>query len=258
MWKEGGDPGSPFPSHPFFMEVIPAIDLRNGKCVRLTQGRPDQETRFSDDPPAMAKHWESQGARLLHVVDLDGAFTGEPKHLEVIREITRSISIPIQLGGGLRTLKTIEQALTVGAQRVILGTIAFQEPEFVKEACEAFPGSILVGIDAREGRVSIKGWRETTELKAVDLARQLEDTAISAIIYTDTKRDGMLKGPNLEGIREMAMSTHKPVIASGGISTLEDLRRLLPLQDLGVTGAIIGKALYTQDLRLAEAIQIAT
>ncbi|MCI0527541.1 MAG: HisA/HisF-related TIM barrel protein, partial [Nitrospira sp.] len=182
---------------------------------------------------------------------------GEPKNLEIVREIARSISIPIQVGGGLRTLKNLEQAFTAGAQRVILGTVAFQDPEFVKEACRIFPESVLVGIDARDGKVSIKGWMEVTELKAIYLARQLEDSGLFGIIYTDTKRDGMLTGPNLEGIRDMAKNTHTPIIASGGISTLEDIRNLLPLQDLGVIGAIVGKALYTQSLSLAEAIKIA-
>lgn len=239
------------------MDIIPAIDLRDGKCVRLTQGRLDQETIFSEDPPAMAKHWESQGAKQIHVVDLDGAFTGEPKNLEVIHEIAHAISIPIQVGGGLRTLKNLEQAFAAGAQKVILGTIAFQDPEFVKEACRIFPGSILVGIDARDGKVSIKGWVEVTELKATYLARQLEDRDLSAIIYTDTKRDGMLTGPNLEGIRNMVMSTQKPVIASGGIATLADIQNLLQFESLGVIGVIVGKALYTQSFSLAEAIKMA-
>jgi phosphoribosylformimino-5-aminoimidazole carboxamide ribotide isomerase len=238
------------------LEIIPAIDLRNGKCVRLTQGRLDQETIFGEDPPAMAKHWEVQGARLLHVIDLDGAFAGKPKNLDAIREINQSISIPIQVGGGIRTLQTIEEVLTTGAKRIILGTIAFQDPNFVKEACRTFPGSVLVGIDARDGQVSIKGWVEVTNLKATNLARQLEDCQIEAIIYTDTKRDGMLTGPNLEGLRDMVMSSHKPIIASGGISTLEDIQRLLSFQNLGVIGVIVGKALYTQSFSLKEAIQV--
>ncbi|HWP48254.1 MAG TPA: 1-(5-phosphoribosyl)-5-[(5-phosphoribosylamino)methylideneamino]imidazole-4-carboxamide isomerase [Candidatus Limnocylindrales bacterium] len=239
------------------MEIIPAIDLHQGKCVRLTQGKLNQETVFSEDPPAMAKHWEDQGAGLLHVVDLDGAFRGEPQNLEVVREIAESVSIPIQLGGGLRTLKAIEQALMAGARRVILGTIAFQQPDFVKEACRAFPGNILVGIDARDGKVSIQGWREVTELKATDLVRLLEDSPIEAIIYTDTQRDGMLTGPNLNGLRTIVLGSHKPVIASGGISTLEDIQRLLPFQDMGVIGAIVGKALYLHNFNLAEAIKLA-
>jgi phosphoribosylformimino-5-aminoimidazole carboxamide ribotide isomerase len=205
----------------------------------------------------MAKYWEDQGAGLLHVVDLDGAFSGEPQNLEVVREIAESVSIPIQLGGGLRTLKAIEQALMVGARRVILGTIAFQQPDFVKEACRAFPGNILVGIDARDGKVSIKGWKEVTELKATDLVRLLEDSPIEAIIYTDTQRDGMLTGPNLNGLQTIVRSSHKPVIASGGISTLEDIQKLLPFQDMGVVGVIVGKALYLHNFNLAEAIKLA-
>jgi phosphoribosylformimino-5-aminoimidazole carboxamide ribotide isomerase len=239
------------------MDIIPAIDLHRGKCVRLTQGKLDQEIVFSEDPPAMAKYWEAQGARLLHVVDLDGAFSGEPQNLEVVREITESVSIPVQLGGGLRTLKAIEQALTAGARRVILGTVAFQQPDFVKEACRAFPGNILVGIDAQNGRVSIKGWIEVTQLNATDLVRLLEDSPIEAIIYTDTQRDGMLTGPNLNGLRTIVRSSHKPVIASGGISTLEDIQKLLPFQDMGVIGAIVGKALYLRNFNLAEAIKLA-
>ncbi|KAA0889146.1 1-(5-phosphoribosyl)-5-[(5-phosphoribosylamino)methylideneamino]imidazole-4-carboxamide isomerase [Oryzomonas rubra] len=238
------------------MIVIPAIDLKEGSCVRLEQGLMDKDTVFNDDPAAQALEWQRQGAELLHIVDLDGAFAGEPKNRSAIEAIIKAIAIPAQLGGGIRDLATIEAYLALGLSRVIIGTAAQRNPDLVKEACRRFPGQIVVGIDAKNGMVAVQGWAEVTDISAADLARKFEGFGVAAIIYTDISRDGMLQGPNLEATRALAEAVAIPVIASGGVSRLEDIRNLMAIEKSGVTGVITGKAVYTGAIKLAEAIAI--
>ena len=236
------------------MLIIPAIDLKDGKCVRLEQGLMEKATVYSDDPTTAAKHWESQGAELLHVVDLNGAFAGELKNLDAIRAIRAAIKIPIEVGGGIRDIATINTLAAVGIDKIILGTAAIENPPFVREACERFPGKIIVGIDAKDGMVAIKGWAEVTKVKAIDLAKQMQDQGVIAIIYTDIKRDGMLSGPNIEATKALAEALHIPVIASGGVHTMKDIENLLKVRYSGVSGVITGKAIYSGSLNLREAI----
>ncbi len=239
------------------MLVIPAVDLKDGKCVRLQQGEMDRETVFSDIPLQMAQKWESLGAEMLHVVDLNGAFSGSPENRTVIEEIRKAIRIPIELGGGIRNLETIEAYISIGIDRVILGTIAYKEPDFLREACSRFPGKIAVGIDVRHGNVAIKGWAEETGRSAIDLAGQSEKAGATAIIYTDITRDGMLTGVNVVATRKLARAVSIPVIASGGVATIDDVRKLLPLVKDGVAGVIVGRALYAGKVNLGEAISLA-
>lgn len=238
------------------MIVIPAIDLKEGRCVRLEQGLMDKDTVFNDNPAAQARAWQEQGAELLHIVDLDGAFAGEPKNRSAIESIIKEITIPTQLGGGIRDLATIETYLSLGISRVIIGTAAQRNPELVSEACAAFPGRIVVGIDAKDGMVAVQGWAEITGVTAVDLARRFEGMGVSAIIYTDISRDGMLQGPNIAATRTLAEAVAIPVIASGGVSSLADIEQLMAVESSGVTGVITGKAVYTGAIRLAEAIAL--
>lgn len=236
------------------MIVIPAIDLKDGKCVRLLQGKKEAVTVYSDDPSATAKHWASLGAELLHVVDLDGAFTGEQKNFNRIREIRNAIDIPIEVGGGIRDVERIEKLVSLGVDRVILGTSAAKDPDMVRKACEKFPGKVLVGIDAKEGKVAVKGWVEVTELNAIDFALQMRDAGTAGIIYTDISRDGMLSGPNIKAMEKMVNSVDIPVIASGGVSRVDDIRDLNRIKNLW--GVITGKALYAGSLDLREAIEV--
>jgi phosphoribosylformimino-5-aminoimidazole carboxamide ribotide isomerase len=237
------------------MLIIPAIDLKEGKCVRLEQGLMDKATVYSGDPAGTAKHWEGQGAELLHVVDLNGAFDGSPRNLEAIRSIRAAIKIPIEVGGGIRDMATIRTLVSAGIDRIILGTAAIENPSFVQEACREFPGRIIAGIDAKDGLVAIKGWAEVTAVKAVDLAIKMQDYGVIAIIYTDIKRDGMLTGPNIEATQALAKALHIPVIASGGVHTMKDIENLLAVRHSGVSGVITGKAIYSGSLNLREAIQ---
>jgi phosphoribosylformimino-5-aminoimidazole carboxamide ribotide isomerase len=238
------------------MLVIPAIDLKEGKCVRLEQGLMDKDTVFNDDPAAQALEWQNQGAELLHIVDLDGAFAGEPKNRSAIEAILAAITIPAQLGGGIRDLATIEAYLSLGLSRVIIGTAAQRNPELVAEACQKFPGRIVVGIDAKNGMVAVQGWAEVTDITAVELARKFEDCGVAAIIYTDISRDGMLQGPNLEATQALAEAVSIPVIASGGVSTLQDIENLIAIESSGISGVITGKAVYTGAIKLGEAIAL--
>ena len=238
------------------MIVIPAIDLKEGKCVRLEQGLMEKDTVFNDNPAAQGRAWQDQGAELLHIVDLDGAFAGEPKNRFAIEAILKAITIPAQLGGGIRDIATIEAYLAIGLSRVIIGTAAQRNPELVREACTKFPGRIVVGIDAKNGMVAVQGWAEVTDITAVDLARKFEGFGVSAIIYTDINRDGMLRGPNLEATRTLAESVSIPIIASGGVSSLKDIENLMAIESWGVTGVITGKAVYTGAISLSEAIAL--
>ena len=237
------------------MEVIPAVDLKGGRCVRLKQGRMDQETVFSLDPVAMARHWQKLGARRLHVVDLDGAVAGRPANAEVIAEICAALTIPVQLGGGVRDLAGIERALELGVDRVILGTLAAQDPEAALAAAAAHPGRVVMGIDAREGMVATAGWTETSQIHYLDLARRLDQPQVAAFIFTDITRDGMHAGPNLESTRRLCQEVSTPVIAAGGVHDLDDLRRLQELEPLGLAGAITGRAIYEGTLDLAQALR---
>lgn len=236
------------------MIVIPAIDLKDGKCVRLLQGREEDVTVYSDDPAAMARHWEELGAELLHVVDLDGAFTGEQKNFDKIKAIREAITIPIELGGGIRDIERIEMLINLGVDRTIIGTSAARNPEVVEEACRKFPGKVVVGIDAKDGKVAVRGWVEVTELDAIDFARQMESIGSAGIIYTDISRDGMLSGPNIEAMSRMVESVKIPVIASGGVSKLDDVKNLMQIKNLW--GVITGKALYAGSMKLEDAIAI--
>ncbi len=238
------------------MIVIPAVDIKNGKCVRLLQGRMDQVTVFSDDPTAMAHKWESVGAELIHVVDLDGAVQKSPQNIKTIKRIVDRLHIPIQVGGGIRDVNTIEMYLESGVQRVVIGTAAIRHPELIKNACRKFPNRIVIGIDARNGLVAIEGWVQTTQIQAVELASQFEDCGVAAINFTDIQRDGMMTGPNIEQTQRLAEQISIPVVASGGVSRLKDIENLLPLEKVGVTGVITGKALYDGRLDLKAAIQL--
>ena len=236
------------------MIIIPAIDLKEGKCVRLLQGRMEDATVYSDNPEDTAKRWVAEGAELLHIVDLDGAFTGGMKNLSAIEAIRKAIRIPIEVGGGIRDMDRIDQLLSLGVNRIILGTVAVEKPELVKEACKKYPDKILVGIDAKNGFVATKGWVEVTQIKAKELALKMQGYGAAGVIYTDISRDGMLTGPNIETTREMAESLNIPVIASGGISSIDDIKRLSKIK--GLWGAITGKAIYSGALNLKEAIRI--
>lgn len=236
------------------MIVIPAIDLKDGKCVRLEQGLMEKDTVFNDHPGVQAREWENQGAELLHIVDLDGAFAGKPKNRGAIEAILKAITIPAQLGGGIRDIATIEAYLSLGLSRVIIGTAAQRNPELVREACAKYPGQIVVGIDAKNGMVAVQGWAELTDITATELARKFEDFGVAAIIYTDIARDGMMQGPNLEATKMLAVSVSIPVIASGGVSSLRDIKNLMAIESSGVSGVITGKAIYTGAIRLNEAI----
>lgn len=230
------------------MILYPAIDIKDGKCVRLAQGKFDQVTVFSDDPVDMALKWEKKGAKYLHVVDLDGARVGAPQNLGVISEMAFKLGIPCQLGGGIRTIENIEFSLSRGVQRVILSTVAVQNASLVKEAINSFKEGIVIGIDALNGMVAINGWEETSEYTAIDFAIKMEDIGVKTIIYTDISRDGMLSGPNLKSLEEMNNRLKNvDVIASGGVTTINDLKQL---RDVGMAGAIIGRALYTGDIDL--------
>lgn len=237
------------------MDVIPAIDILDGRCVRLYQGDYNQSEVFGEDPLAIAQHWYSQGAKHLHLVDLDGAKVGSPQNLQIIETIARSIPLHVQVGGGLRDRNSIMAVLATGVSKVILGTIAVEQPQMVADICAEFPGQILVGIDARNGLVATRGWLNTSEIIAAELAQRMTSVGVAGIVYTDIHRDGTLQGPNLEALRHIATTAQIPVYASGGISSITDLLSLLALEPLGVKAVIIGKALYTQHIQLGEAMR---
>lgn len=238
------------------MLVIPAIDLKAGQCVRLYQGDMNQATIYSDDPVATALRWLNEGAERLHVVDLDGAISGAGVNTTVIAKICRALTIPVQVGGGIRNLEAIERLLFLGVSRVILGTIAYRDPDVVAAACQRFPGQITVGIDARGGKVSVQGWTEATGLEAIDLAQQCEEMGVSEIVYTDIARDGTEQGVNREATLALAQAVSLPIIASGGVASLRDIERLAPLEPKGIKGVIVGRALYTGAIQLVEAIKV--
>ena len=232
--------------------IIPAIDLKDGKCVRLRQGKAEDKTVYSDDPVAMARQWEEQGARFLHVVDLDGAFQGHPVHEEIVIEIARAISIPVEIGGGIRTNEQIRRYLKGGLARAILGTRACESPNDLEVLARDFGEGLAVGIDAREGRVQISGWTETTEIDSVELATRVDEMGVKTIIYTDTATDGMLRGPNVPVMGEVCSAVSCSVVASGGITTTDDVVKLKALEAQNLVGAIVGKALYDGETTLRE------
>lgn len=241
------------------MLLIPAIDLKDGNCVRLKQGLMEQATVFSSQPAEMATHWLKQGARRLHLVDLDGAFAGEPKNFGAIQAILAAVSaeIPVQLGGGIRDLATIEKYLSLGLQDVIIGTAAVKNPAFVREACKEFAGHIIVGLDAKDGMVAIDGWATVTEHHVIDLSKQFEDDGVNGIIYTDIGRDGMMSGVNVEATQKLAEAVNIPIIASGGLTDLDDVRALCAAASSGIAGAITGRAIYEGSIDFAQAQQLA-
>ena len=242
------------------MLIIPAIDLKDGHCVRLKQGVMENATVFSEDPAAMAQHWLAQGARRLHLVDLNGAFAGKPKNEAAVRSIIEAMGdsdVPVQLGGGIRDLETIERYLDIGVTYIIIGTAAVKVPGFLHEACDAFPGHIIVGLDAKGGKVAVDGWSKLTGHDVADLAKRFEGYGVEAIIYTDIGRDGMMTGVNIEATVELAGPLHVPVIASGGITNLDDVRKLCAVQGEGISGAITGRAIYEGSLNFADAQKLA-
>ena len=239
------------------MIIYPAIDIRGGRCVRLTEGRFDAETVFADDPAEMALKWAGIGAEFLHLVDLDGALAGEGKNVPVIERILQSVNIPVQLGGGIRNLETIEKLLALGVTRLILGSAAVKNPQLVEEACKKYPGHIAVGIDAKNGEVAIEGWGKGSGVAATELAKKMAAYGVETIIYTDISRDGMLSGVNVEATAALARACGVPIIASGGVASLEDIRRVKAVESDGVQGCIIGKAIYTGAVDLKAALALA-
>jgi len=241
------------------MLLIPAIDLKDGQCVRLKQGVMSDATVFSDDPVKVALHWRDQGARRLHLVDLNGAFAGKPKNLAVIRDILEAVGndMPVQLGGGIRDLDTIEKYFDLGLKYVIIGTAAVKNPGFLHDACDAFPGQVIVGLDAKDGMVAIDGWAKVTNHDVIDLAKRFEDYGVNSVIYTDIGRDGMMNGVNIDATVKLAQALTVPVIASGGLTDLEDVRKLCAVEGEGIEGAITGRAIYEGSIDFAAAQDLA-
>lgn len=238
------------------MLIIPAIDIKDGQCVRLYQGEMDKETIYFESPVEAAKHWVEEGAELLHVVDLNGAVEGRPVHKLEVAAICMGFSVLVEMGGGLRSLEAVEEALATGVERVVVGTAAYEDRDFLRAVCKKFPGKIVVGIDAREGRVAVKGWKETTSMDAVELAKRCKEDGASRIIYTDISRDGTSLGVNVEETVRLARAVKIPIIASGGVASLDDIRRLKGREKDGVEGVIVGRALYSGAFTLREAIAV--
>ncbi len=239
------------------LELIPAIDMKGGRCVRLVQGQMDQETVYYQDPVDAAKLWATQGAPRIHLVDLDGAVAGSPQNIDVVERIVGEVSVPLQLGGGIREQDDIKRCLEIGVDRVILGTLAFRDPEGVKELANLYPGKILLGLDARDGYVAIEGWKDVTRVRVTDLLSSYPGLPIAGIIYTDIQCDGMLKGPNIPATRDLLEISPYPVIASGGVTSPEDVASLARLKPMGLVGAIIGKALYSGQMDYLDALDTA-
>lgn len=238
------------------MLIIPAIDLKDGRCVRLFQGEMDQETVYFESPLDAAKHWVAEGATFLHIVDLNGAVAGRPVHTKEVAAITKQPGLSVELGGGLRSVEAVEAALALGVGRVVIGTAAYDNAEFLRALCKKFPGKIVVGIDARRGKVAVNGWTETTAMEAVELVKRCEGDGAARIIYTDIGRDGTRDGVNLDETLKIARAVQIPVIASGGVATLDDIRKLLPLEKEGVEGVIVGKALYAGAFTFSAALAL--
>jgi len=238
------------------MLIIPAIDLKDGRCVRLFQGEMDKETVYFEDPVAAAKHWIAEGASFLHIVDLNGAVEGRPVHTKEVEAICKQAGLSVELGGGLRSVETVEAALNLGVSRVVIGTAAYDNAEFLRTLCKRFPGKVVVGIDARQGKVAVKGWKETTAMDAVELAKRCAGDGVARIVYTDISRDGTSGGVNLDETVKIARAVNIPIVASGGVATLDDIRKLLPLEIEGVEGVIVGKALYSGAFSFKDATRV--
>jgi phosphoribosylformimino-5-aminoimidazole carboxamide ribotide isomerase len=238
------------------MLIIPAIDIKGGKCVRLEQGLMHRETVFSQNPVKMAVQWEAKGAKRLHLVDLDGAVQGAPVNRELIKGIAEELSIPVELGGGIRSLDHMEEYFDMGVADIVMGSAAYRNPDLIKVACARFPGRIIVGVDSRGGFVAVQGWTESTTVSAIDMAKRFEGIGVKSFIFTDITRDGMKSGPNIDATRSFARATTLPVIAAGGVSSIKDIEDLLPLQGDGVSGIIIGRALYDGSIELGTAIDM--
>lgn len=239
------------------MIIFPAIDIRGGKCVRLFKGDFEKETVFSDSPAEMARKWEDEGAEFLHLVDLDGARAGSPQNFETVKKIVAAINIPVELGGGIRTMKDADEALAVGVRRVILGSVAVRDPELVREACEKYGYRVVVGIDARDGIVAVDGWGVSGDIDAVTLARKMKGAGVKTVIYTDISRDGTLSGVNVEATKSLAEESGLMVVASGGVSSIDDIKALKKVESSGIEGVICGKSIYTGSLSLHDALEIA-
>jgi len=234
------------------MIAIPAVDIKGGRCVRLTQGKREFEVVYGEDPVAIARHWESEGAQWLHIVDLDGAFIGHPVHLPLVRDIADALDIPVEVGGGIRTGDDVHRCFDAKVDRITIGTRALEEPEWLAGICKKFPGRIAASIDTIEGKVATRGWTETSEKNPIELAKELEQGGVCCIVFTDISKDGTLSGANIEATRKLAEAVSVPVIAAGGISSMEDIRRL---KELPIWGFILGKALYAKTLDLSEVIE---
>ncbi len=239
------------------MIVYPAIDLKDGHCVRLVEGDFNRKTVFSDNPAKMALRWEQEGAEFLHLVDLDGALNGQMKNLNVIKDILEAVKIPVQLGGGLRTLDEIKMAMYLGVNRVILGSVALQEPKLVQDACKEYPGKVVVGIDAKDGKVAVNGWGQVHDVTALELALKMKEVGVERIIFTDILRDGKLQGVNVETTAALAQKSGLRVIASGGVSSIDDVIALKQFEQSGIEGFIVGRAIYTGDVELSDLIKVA-
>ncbi|WP_457625072.1 1-(5-phosphoribosyl)-5-[(5-phosphoribosylamino)methylideneamino]imidazole-4-carboxamide isomerase [Persephonella sp.] len=232
--------------------IIPAVDIKNGKAVRLFKGDPDAVTVYGDDPVKVAKQWEEKGAKQLHIVDLDGAFEGIPKNYKILEQIVKTVSIPVEFGGGLRSFNAVEAVINIGVERVVIGSLAYQNEEEFLDIVNAFPEKVVVGIDAKDGKVAIKGWLEKTEFTPLEFAKRFDDLDIWGFLYTDVNRDGAMVGPNIEGTRYLAQNLKHPVIASGGVGSLEDVKKLYRLREYGVYGVVVGKALYEGKIKLED------
>lgn len=239
------------------MIIFPAIDLKDGKCVRLEKGLMESATVFNDNPVLQARKFARQSFKWLHIVDLNGAFEGKPVNIDPVREIVKSVSIPVQLGGGIRDLATIENWLSAGVGRVILGTVALRNPQLVKEACQKYPGQIVVGVDGKDEKVAVEGWAETSEVSIIELAKKFEDSGVAAILYTDIGRDGMMQGLNISATKKLAESINIPVIASGGVANIEDIKAVKSIESSGICGVVVGRALYNGTIDVEEALRVA-
>lgn len=237
------------------MLLIPAIDLKGGQCVRLRQGRMEDATVFSDDPVSVAKRWVDEGAQRIHVVDLDGAFKGHPMNLKAVEQIAAAVKVPVQIGGGIRDEETVQRYLNAGISYVIIGTKAVNSPHFLRDLCIEFPRHIIVSLDAKDGRLALNGWAKLTHFDAIEAAQHCERDGVEALVYTDIGMDGMMKGFNVEATRKLAQAVNTPVFASGGVSSMDDIRKLKELEPDGVAGAVIGRALYEGDLKLKDCIK---
>ncbi len=232
--------------------VIPAVDIKDGKAVRLFLGKADEVTVYGDNPVDVAKKWEEKGAKHLHIVDLDGAFEGKPRNYRIVEEIVKSVNIPVEFGGGLRSFEAVKTMIGIGVERVVIGSLAYENREEFEKIVSNFPNKVVVGIDAKDGKVAIKGWVEKTQYTPLEFAQQFDSMNIWGFLYTDVNRDGALVGPNIEGTKELAQNLKHPVIASGGVSSIEDIKKLYQLKDLGVYGVVVGKALYEGKVKLEE------